>query len=162
MKSCYVEIRREEYVPKELLVISPDETTDVYPLVEVTRKELAEHRLSQKSGLVLKEDNKLYYTPIPGNIRVFVQEFSHSQHLCGKACAGTCAGCARTQDLTVDYQIRSFRKDFFNAVKDSWRIEKYPFITKGIESFNMHANTTAMVVLECENYFCKNNFYTEE
>lgn len=158
MKSCYVLVRKGEEVSKELLIVSPEGKENVYSLVEVTRKELAKHRLSEKSGIVLKENNKFYYTPIPANIRIYVQESSHGKHLCGLSCAGACSGCARTQDLTVDYQMRFFHKEFFNAVKDSWRIEKYPFITNGIESFNMDGNTEAMIVLECKNYFRKNCF----
>lgn len=122
-----------------------------YPLREVTAFELAGLRLSKIPGVAYKKDDKLYYAEVPGTLRLSSQDANLGTHLCGKNCTMVCNGCPRTAALTVSFQERIGKK-FVEAVKNSWRIEKYPFVTEGIEAFNMDANNDAFVVLQCENY----------
>jgi len=124
------------------------ETTDSYPLLEITIPELVEHRLSKVPGIVYKKDNKFFYASIPGTLSL---NGKFGRHACGKQCTMVCKGCPRTTALTVAYQER-YGKSFREAVKDSWRIEKFDFVVEGLEAFNMNASNDAFIVLQCENY----------
>lgn len=136
--------------PVCLEIVNAKKSTQ-YPLREVTPLELAQHRLSKKPGIVYKKNGKLYYTSFPATLKIYGQDDTLGTHLCGKNCDMICKGCRRTSDLTVPYQER-YGKKFVEAVKASWRIEKYPFITEGIEAFNMISAYDALLVLECENF----------
>ena len=127
-------------------------TIEEYPFVEVTTAELIHLRLSKKPGVVYKRNGKLYYASVPGDLKISGKESDFDQHLCGKNCHKVCDGCPRTHALTVSYQKRLGKK-FVEAVRDSWRIEKFNFIDEGVEAFNMYWSNDAFIVLKC-NKFC--------
>lgn len=124
-----------------------------YPLREVSRAELFQLRLEGAPGLVCKYNDKLFYTAIPGDLRIAGQDNNFGPHMCGRNCANVCRSCRRTADLTVSYQER-LGKDLLEAIHNSWRIDKYPFIQEGIEAFNMESSYDAFLVFNCENYTC--------
>jgi len=127
-----------------------------YPLREVTPRELFLLRTSGKPGFVLKQEGKYYYTTIPKQLTFHSREIS-GEHMCsrnGKVCSRLSAaedcngGCGKVRDLDPLAYINN--KKFHEAVRLSARIEKYPFIRSGYESFNTPTNS--LVVLSCDNY----------
>ena len=122
-----------------------------YPFTEVSRKELIQLRLGKRPGCVYKKYGKLYYAAIPKKLTFVGKTIAIGKHLCGVNCSMVCKGCPRTSDLTVSYQEKNGKK-FAQAVLDSWRIEKYPFVSEGFEAFNMSGTSDAFIVMECTNY----------
>lgn len=122
---------------------------DVYQLRPVTAQELLELRLSMKPGLVYKQEDSLFYTDIPDDLSISGK--GNFKHMCNKDCVEVGFNCPRTRDLTTSFQMR-IGQPFVRAVKKSWRIEKYPFIKEGIESFNMKNSYDAFIVIECIHY----------
>lgn len=110
-----------------------------FDLVEVTPEELAVYRKSGISSFVLKVDGKLYYSSIPDNIS-FVSSTILGAHQCaviGHECNRLSAasdeqgGCAKVRDR-------------------SQRIERYPWVTTGYETFNTKHDS--FVVVNCLHY----------
>ena len=125
---------------------------EIYTFKEVTPEELFEVRMSEQRGVVYKKDGRLFYTPVNSNVILYHNE---EFHLCGKNCSRVCVDCPRTRDLTVPYQMK-FTFDKAKAVENSWRIEKYDFITEGAEGFNMNGDRDSCLVISCENYETRN------
>lgn len=159
----FIEIVREgndnpgqsrRYVISETISKIWDEST-LYPMREVSAEELMQLRLSKKPGVVYKNGDKLFYTTIPDTLNLNSHAVKNiSKHACGNHCSMVCRGCPRTSDHTVASQ-QKLGKSFNAAVVSSWRIEKYPFVTEGIETFNMRASNDAFRVLGCENYYTR-------
>ena len=146
------EFTEKEIYKERVRIIRTWKTLDTYNFRMVSREELKELRLNKKiAGLVCKDGNALFYTEIPGSLRLNSSAADFGSHMCGKNCSKVCNGCPRTSDLTVSFQERG-GKHFFQAVKDSWRLEKYPFIVSGIEAFNMEGSNDACIVFACKNY----------
>lgn len=110
-----------------------------FDLVEITPDELAKRRKSGISSFVLKTNGTLYYTQVPKDIN-FVGFTLLGSHLCslvGSECRRLSAasdnngGCEKVRDL---YKC----------------IEKYPWITKGYETFNTELDVFA--VIRCSHY----------
>ena len=110
-----------------------------YDLVEVTPEELAVYRKSGIPSFVLKVEGKLYYTSIPSDLNL-VGSSILGEHQCavvGHECKRLSAasdehgGCAKVRDCCQ-------------------RIERYPWITKGYETFNTSNN--CFLVVQCEHY----------
>ena len=133
------------------IVVTDNDDIKQYMFQEITREQLMKLRLIGEPGLVYKSEDKFYYTAFPGTLRIIGGESTLGPHLCGRNCTNVCKNCPRTSALTVAYQERSGKR-FTQAVKDSWRIEKYPFITEGIEAFNMESSNDAFLVLSCSQY----------
>ena len=142
---------REVRDEKGNLLNKREEFMDEFFFRNVTRKELMKLRLDGKPGAVYKIDGKLYYTEIPGDLKIIRMAEMASPHLCGKNCTNVCKDCPRTTDLTASFQERMGRQ-FPYTILDSWRIEKYDFIPEGLEAFNMDHQNDAFMVLECQNY----------
>lgn len=119
-----------------------------YHLRQVTPTELYNIRLAGKQGIVYKYDSNLFYTELTKNITISI---NGKPHLCGLDCTRVCKDCPRTKDLTVDYQLK-FCKNLTRAIYNSWRIEKYDFITEGIEIFNMKDFLDSQYVCACTKY----------
>ena len=124
----------------------------VYPLRNVTPKELYQIRLTGKPGLVYKKNNMFFFAEIPSDLPLNRHSDNFGKHLCGRNCSQVCKGCPRTNDLTAAYQQRIGKK-FSAAVDASWRIEKYAFISEGIETFNMKKSNDSFIVLRCSNFY---------
>lgn len=141
---------RKEQLYERILKVW-DESNE-YPMIQVSEEELMGHRLSKVPGVVYKKDSTLFYTAIPDNINLNTDfERSAGKHACGEHCSMVCQGCPRTSDFTVASQ-RRYGKSFPRAIQDSWRIEKYPFVLEGIESFNMGSTSEACLIMRCNNY----------
>lgn len=135
-----------------------------FPLKEVSLNQLMKYRANFRSaGFVLKIRDSYFYTRIPKNLRIHspfftLQGFKASipVHLCSKSCKRLSAaqdcdgGCAKVRDWKVSTLIdeEGFSKE--EALILSERIEKYPFIRFGFESFNTVAD--AVYVLNCKHF----------
>lgn len=122
-----------------------------YVFKEVTSKELLRLRLDGKPGVVYKFRENLYYTEVPGDLRINRVDESTGTHLCGKNCSKVCNGCTRVLDLTESFQLR-MGKEFPYSVLDSWRVEKYDYLKEALEAFNMDQQNDACMVYDCANY----------
>lgn len=133
-------------------IMQREKDVHIFELSEITSDELIEHRKSGKPSFVYKVDNKYYYCEIPYNLNLVGTTFL-GQHLCGcvghecnrlSAASDEEGGCAKVRGR-------------------SRGIERYPWITKGYETFN--TGYGAFVVLECEHYEKmkpSQQFYDEE
>ena len=105
-----------------------------FDLVKVTAEELLEYR-KETPCFVLKKFDSLYLAVIPQNIS-FVSCGSFGEHKCGNcqrlsAASDAEGGCAKVRQ----------RSNF---------IERYPWITYGIETFNTQHD--AFIVFQCKNF----------
>ncbi len=128
-----------------------DSYFEEYEFREVTAEELLKLRLSGTPGIAYKFDESLYYTEVPGDLKINRVDDSNGVHLCGKNCTKVCAGCTRVRDLTVAFQLR-MNKEFPYTVLDSWRIEKYDYVQEALEAFNMYQQNDGCTVYRCANY----------
>ena len=129
-----------------------------YLLNEVTEEELLSLRKSRKPGFVLKDGDTYLFSEIPKYFS-FMSFRDMGEHLCGssrygcsrlKACEDCDGGCAKVRDLVTEAYTAVQMKSFNDAIEASKRIEKYPFITKGYESFN--TSHDCMTVLSCQQF----------
>lgn len=121
------------------VLISKDESDVAFPLKEVTVAQLTDQRRKGTPGFVLKKDGVLYVTEIPKSINLYVCSlFGH--HKCSYG-VKTCNRLSAASD--EDGGCKKVRER-------SKRIERYPWILSGYETFNTSQNV--FVVTECLNY----------
>ena len=142
---------RQKTDEKGNLLNAMEESLKEFFFREVTSDELLRLRLNRKPAAVYKIDGRYYYTEIPGNLKLIRLSETAGPHLCGKNCTNVCKDCPKTYDLTTSFQERMGRS-FPYTVLESWRIEKYDFVTEGLEAFNMFNQNDAFVVLKCQDY----------
>ncbi len=138
------------------IIISKSENTTKYDLREVSKEELFELRASKKPGVVIKQMDHLYYTEVPFRFNLRNMRITHGNHLCG--CCSRCSasrepgkGCLMIMERPIEsYTLSNVSRIYLRNLKDSSRIEKYPFIMLGIESFNVHLNSC--VIINCSTY----------
>lgn len=135
-----------------------------FTLKEISLDQLMKYRANFRSaGFVLKIKDSYFYARIPKNLRIHSPFFtlkgfkaSSPVHLCGQSCKRLSAaqdcdgGCQKVRDLSISVLIgeEGFSKE--DALVLSERIEKYPFIRFGFESFNTVAD--AVYVLNCKHF----------
>lgn len=127
-------------------------STDYYfSLKEVTVDELCKHRMKKKPGFVYKERDKLFLASIPKNLRLSVTNDIHLCSYSDKVCRFLSAssdpsiGCPKVRDRIVSES--EYKNSPEKAMLTSKRIEKYDFITRGMETFNTVDDS--LIVLEC-------------
>ena len=121
-------------------VVKSEEVFLSYKLREVTLMELKELRKSGIPGMVYKLGTRLWYTPISKGDRFFETDDFIGKHLCsfgGSVC--THLSAARDEDGGCE-KVR----------KRSSRIERFPFVSEGYETFN--TTFCCFVVLKCKNF----------
>ena len=135
-----------------------------FPLKKITPKELLIHRKSKnRGGFILKIGDSYFYSEIPIAFRFAAQHFafegfkySNYKHLCSQECkrflaAEDCdGGCAKVRDIPISILIKEEGYNSSETLEKSLRIEKYPFIQFGFESFNTKSN--AIFVLCCTHF----------
>lgn len=108
-------------------------------LTEVSLEELATYRKSKIPSFVLKIDGKLYYSSIPEDLNLYPYNIM-GKHQCAIV-AHECRRLSAASDENGGCEkVRNF----------SQKIEKYPWITIGYETFNTEHNS--FVVLNCLHY----------
>lgn len=133
-------------------------------LKEVTIEEIIDLRLTvpEKRFIIIKIGNKLYYTPISKREQLEGIRSAFGKHLCCDCGNFFCNGelCPKVADLSEETNI----KEFFGkreAVIESKRIEKYPFVTSGVEYFNSQNKQKEYLVVEKCSRFTKPNDQAE-
>lgn len=113
-----------------------EEEIKVFHLRKVTVQELAELRKKKVPSFVLKVNGELLYSEIPKNMALTGFTL-FGRHLCGVGCKCVSPG--------VDSE-----KWCKKVQEGSTGIEKYPWITKGYETFATY--TECFVVIKCKHF----------
>lgn len=147
-------IQMEKLLKEHIVTIRGNE----YKLRKVTKEELFEIRLSYTPGIVFKDGKELYYAALPKENLTLTGEKSWLKHLCSsdyECCTRLSAdpnpyGCGMIRDRSFSY-YKKYRKSkqIRYLCKISMRIEKYPFITRALETFGMKEDS--LKILECKN-----------
>ena len=129
-------------------------TIKKYKLALTTAEKIFEYRKTGKAGFVFKEKDKLYFTPIPKNVNMYLKPIDRN-HLCRCDCRRATAasdnsgGCAKVRDWFWDVCIhRGY--SFESAAVYSKKIETYDFIKLGYQTFGTIED--CLYVVECDNY----------
>lgn len=153
-----------------------DEVAQEFSLHPITEEQLTALRVKNKPGFILKSAENVYYTDILSSMRFFAH--CGYEHLCTKckrcsALSDEKGGCQKVRDFDKDTilhermsdlreqmryagQIEKATSRFLlrsclpESVKVAKRIEKYPFVTYGFETFG--TNTESLVILKCKNF----------
>lgn len=132
--------------------------TDTYPLTPVNVEEISKLRASGNPGFVLKNEGSYFYTEIPRTLSLVSNDIlgNHKCPYCKHFFSST-APCPKLTDPSLSWFTRrlpaseeEIPKFIERAVEQSSRIEKFPFIIKGYETFNCPAE--AFVVIICSRY----------
>jgi len=110
-----------------------------FALTEITTEELKEYRINKVPSFLLKVDGKLYYSKMPEDINLFSCNLL-GDHLCSHGNV-TCKRLSAASDQDGGCaKVRS----------RSTKIEKYPWITTGYETFNTEHDS--FIVIHCKHY----------
>ena len=99
--------------------------------------------MSDASTIVVKRGKTLLSAKIPKRLSLSDKEFSQS--LCNN-----CKNCRPILCKKVLDRIYSVHKQ--EDIPENLRLEKYPFITSGFETFNQSETFNYFCIKECENY----------
>lgn len=132
------------------------EERKTYRLKSISEKTLLQKRLSGVPGFLAKINGMYYYTEVPSDFKL-PSKFMGESHCCSPD-KGICrnfipissadGGCDKVLDSCVTFQLRhGFKRRA--AIINSHRLEKYPWITRGYETFNIPGNVNAFLVAEC-------------
>ena len=135
----------EENKMKQTVTSLPDETKKY--LKEVEKEEILQRRLGRRSTVVVKEGKKYYILTNCKKNNSMRHIFG--EHLCSKCDFAKGGLCPKISDMPKE-ETEKRGYDILEAIIESKRIEKYPFITKGVELFN--ATREYFVVSECRRY----------
>lgn len=153
-----------------------DDVAQEFNLHPITEKNLSALRIKNKPGFVLKSGDTVYYADILKSMRFFAH--CGYEHLCTtcKRCSALSdekGGCQKVRDFdkntvlhermsnlreqmryagqikkaTTRFLVRSCLPE---SIEISKRIERYPFVTYGFETFG--TNTESLVILKCQNF----------
>ncbi|MBQ9315125.1 MAG: hypothetical protein IJ220_09085 [Clostridia bacterium] len=123
--------------------------------------EILSHRLNAVPTFVLKVEDCLYLADISYRIHLTKNlNAIEKEHLCNncKAChpyPEQFGGCSKVRDCSID-AYEQIGNSFEDAVDLSKRIEKYPFITYGYETFGVKVEV--LCVSQCINYKYLKNY----
>jgi hypothetical protein len=114
-----------------------------FPLKEISSEELSIARESVIPSFVLKDYGKYYYAEIRKDMRM-VAPLILGEHLC----SATRADCQHLSALSDEdggcQKVRDNEKEK--------KINRYPWITQGFETFNCDSGCNQFVVCKCEHY----------
>ena len=116
-------------------------------LKKVTEQEILMQRLRGEEGIILKIGTDCYF--LSAKEKIVKIKYVLGQHLCGKCRIYRKTLCKKIYDSPIE-ELKSDKLQKGEATIKSKRIEKYPFITKGIECFN--CSKDFFVVAECTNF----------
>lgn len=147
-----------------------------YPFQEVTRKAAAQMRLKNIPYCILRLKDKIYIAILPKEYLSQALPLRDDSliHHCDKcrfchALPAEKGGCEKVKDrlleaitsqtlpkLKIDLQTKTpeeqerIKSRFIDSVKESMRLEKYPFISYGLEV--VHTPNEMLVVSECKRF----------
>ena len=124
------------------LLSSQEEILNEFPLMEVRKEEIPALRENHIPGIIIKENDKYYYAKIRRKMRFISDGYFVGKHMCASSASDSC--CARLSAASDEEggcrKVRDIHK----------RIEKYPWISRGYQTFNTVQD--AFAVLECSHY----------
>lgn len=126
-----------------------------FPFSKASEKELMQMRLDGKPLFILYKRGCRFYTEIPDISFGAFSDIAKTECVYGNACCNWLlpmptekGGCDKVYDLPLEiYTSKNYT--FSELMRFAKRIDKYPFITAGYETCNIHA--PVFVVLECKN-----------
>ncbi|MBQ9280023.1 MAG: hypothetical protein IJ215_03130 [Clostridia bacterium] len=130
-----------------------DGITNVFPLCVISsellgkiRRLYCQHKLKHTYAFV-KCNGAIKAAKIPK--LADLSGINGMTHICG-TCSCGCVECPKVFDRFAESADKDeYGNVFFQDIK---RIEKYPFIQKGIEVFNAHTGNQYLLVEECSKY----------
>lgn len=144
---------------------------DSYPLTPVTPDEILDLRVSGKPCFILKNQDSYFYTEIPKFLNLVSNDIlgTHKCPYC-KHFFSSNAPCPKSSNPSFSWFTRRLHDSKTDisilieiAIEQSSRLETFPFIIKGYETFNCHSE--AFVVNLCSDYNsfirkkAKNSYY---
>ena len=171
------EYRSVQYrISSSQLIYIHDDVVHEFNLRPITEDKLIALRVKNSPGFVLKNNDNIYYAGILKPMRFFVH--CGYEHLCimCKRCSALPderGGCQKIRDFdkstVLHSRINNLKEQMRysgqfekvstkslvhtclpKSIEISKRIEKYPFVTYGFETFG--TNTESLVILKCENF----------
>jgi len=137
-ETFYIDTEKKELMYSINPKNGPEELIRV-PFVEVSsEKELIKLRIKEKPILILKNDGKLFYLKVE-NMKLLLANFKERPiHHCD-SCKNCYPGrCKKVRDRFFEALYRNGISNYNNTVKESKRIEKYPFVLDGIELYGLN------------------------
>ena len=130
-----------------------DVITKEYPLHRISTKDLHEirrlyctHEL-KCTYAIIKDETGIRIAKIPQ--KAGFHGISDSDHICG-SCIHSCSDCAKIFDRFAEYADKN---EFgITYIQDIKRLEKYPFIKRGVEAFNSEMGKQFMIIEKCSHY----------
>lgn len=127
---------------------------------KTSEHEIIRKRFKVKPGIIFKKGGELFVAEMPKGFRLSLIRNLLSEHKC-RDCEHLSAkpdcygGCAKVRDRTFRYMygeetIKHRKVELLRDIQMSQRIEKYAFIEKGVETFNVPILET--FVLECAHF----------
>lgn len=123
------------------------ETQEIF-FTKASPEEIIRKRVNNESGIVMVFEGETYFANAPRKARIETLEEVklHKCRNCMRLSAKPDAegGCAKVRDLPISLQ------DTERSIRNKMRIEKYAFITEGMESVNTVDMET--LVIQCEHF----------
>lgn len=125
---------------------------ETYKLKETSSEELLRFRLKKKPIVILKFYDRLYYCDVPKDFK-YLAKINLGPHLCSncKNCSASRQfGCKKVADLSFQTLYTMIYHNSTKSMKESKRIEKYDWITLGLECIN--TDIEYFPIVRCINY----------
>lgn len=141
------QLNYSKLIGNDLLRVVRNGKKSEFLLHSLSDEEVFRFRKSKCPSFVVKVHDDLFFTNIPKNMSISLS----GHHLCMncqrcRAVSEEEGGCSKVRDIFPD--IRPER--YLEGLAERKRIEKYPFIEYGYESFCTKNET--FVVLQCKNF----------
>ena len=130
--------------------INPDLITETLALTLIEPSQLVSLRKSREAILIAKYLNSYYYCNVPVDFSLSSVILNHKCSYCTKCYARPTkdGGCNKVRDLFNMADRRS--EIFITNIERSKRIERYPFIGFGLETYNV--NNPVLIITACKNF----------
>lgn len=121
-----------------------------YPLQEIAEDKLLALREQRVNVFLVKRDGMYFYVEMCEDRLPANHEYHHKCADCKKCYAKPEdeGGCIKVQEGPTTLYMRG-NSNFKAALEQAQRIEKYPFITKGIEFWGKTLFDAVFIVIEC-------------
>ena len=124
-----------------------------YPLQEIAEDKLLALRAQRVNVFLVKREGKYFYAEMCEERLPANHEYPHKCADCKKCCAKpeNQGGCIKVQEGPTSLYMRG-NYNFKAALEQAQRIEKYPFITEGIEFWGKTLFDAVFIVIECSKW----------
>lgn len=152
LESSTPNIRRSRFMIEKgyLKIVASDDTVlNSYPLIPATPKDILARRMEKSPFLIVLNKRRLAIVEIPENFSLSSIALPHRCSECKRcyARAESNGGCRKISDFPITVQENA---KIVRDITTSCRIEKYAFITLGIETCG--TKNDSLVVARCEHF----------